>query len=234
MLNAGVNLFLDLRDPEAVVEGIARAVEEGHLEEATLDVALARVERLRNRLRARFGENVFTDPSEAFSPNLVGSEEHQSVARRIARNAVKVLEGTVPDLHTGDGLLTVLIDPAAADEGAGASFENALAEHFPEAAFQRARGDAASRESIHNAVQDADRLLVAVVVKPAAWHSFGLSDEQRALVQNLIHQKPTVLAALGDPRGLDGFTGAEAQLCTYSDVPASRVALIEFLASSTA
>ena len=232
MLNAGVDLLLDLRDPEAVVEGVARAVEEGRLEEATLDRSLARAERLRKRLRARFGENVFADPPTAFSSDVVGAEEHQAVARRIARDAVKVVEGTVPNLHTGEGLLALLVDPATADATAEASFENALAEHFPDAEFQRVGGDPASAEAIHNAVQDAERLLVAVVVKPAAWRSFGLSDEQRAFVQDLVHQNPTVLAALGDPRGLDGFEGAEAQLCTYSDVPASRMALIEFLASS--
>ena len=229
MLDAGVDLFLDLRNPEAVVEGVARAVEEGRLEEATLDMSLARAERLRKRLRARFGENLFTDPSLAFSPDVVGTEKHQAVARRIAQDAIKVLEGAVPELGTGEGLLALLIDPAATDGGTEASFENALAEHFPEAAFQRVEDEATSSEDIRSAVQTAERLLVAVVVKPSAWRRFGLSDEQRAFVQDLIHQKPAVLAALGSPRGLNGFTGAEAQLCTYSDVPASRVALIEFL-----
>ena len=233
MLNAGVDLFLDLRDPEAVVEGVARAVGEGLLDEATVDRSLARAERLRKRLRARFGENVFVDPSLAFSPDVVSSEEHQAVARRIARSAVKIVEGTVPEIDTGVGLLAVLIEPATTDAAAEASFENALAEHFPDAVFQRIEGDLASAGTIRKAVQTAERLLVAIVVKPAAWHSFGLSDEQRAFVQDLIHQKPAVLAALGSPRGLDGFAGAEAQLCTYSDVPASRWALMEFLASAT-
>ena len=233
MLNAGVDLFLDLRDPEAVVEGVARAVGEGLLDEATVDRSLARAERLRKRLRARFGENVFVDPSLAFSSDVVGSEEHQAVARRIARSAVKIVEGTVPEIDTGVGLLAVLIEPATTDAAAEASFENALAEHFPDAEFRRVGVDAASSEVIRSAVQTAERLLVAVVAKPAAWHSFGLSDEQRAFVQDLIHQKPTVLAALGDPCALDGFAGAEAQLCTYSDVPASRWALMEFLASAT-
>ena len=232
MLNAGVDLLLDLRNPEALVEGVARAVEEGRLEEATLDRSLVRAERLRKRLRARFGENVFADPSLAFSPDVVGSEEHQAVARRIARDAIKVLEGTVPDIHTGEGLLALLIDPATTDTTIETSFENALAEHFPEAACRRVGGDAAPSDDVRSAIQTAERLLVAFVVKPAAWHRFGLSDEQRAFVQDLIDQKPTTLAALGDPRALNGFEGAEAQLCTYSDVPASRVALIEFLASS--
>ncbi len=233
MINAGVDLLLDLRDPEAAIEGVARAVEKGILDEAKLDASLARVQRLRQRLRGRFGENVFAAPSETFSLDSVGSVEHRDVAERIARRAIRVVEGTRPDLKRGSGLLALLFDPTTTDSARESSFESALEEHFPDSSFIRIDGSNESNELVRNALGTAERLLIAVVVKPAAWHSFGLSEEQRAFVQQLIRQKPTVLAALGDPLGLDGFSGALSQLCAFSDVPASRRALIEFLSLPT-
>ena len=66
--------------------------------------------------------------------------------------------------------------------------------------------------------------------RPAAWRAFGLAARERRLVDRLIEMRPTVLAALGSPRGLEGHHRAEAEVCLYSDVPASQRALAELLA----
>ena len=70
-----------------------------------------------------------------------------------------------------------------------------------------------------------------MIVKPAAWHAFGLAARERRFVQQLVAMKPTVLAALGSPRGVEGYEGAAARLCLYSDVPAAHDALADALAS---
>jgi hypothetical protein len=44
-------------------------------------------------------------------------------------------------------------------------------------------------------------------------------------------RKGVVLASLGAPYPLDDFPDAAVRICTYSDVPASQQALVEFLAT---
>ena len=72
-------------------------------------------------------------------------------------------------------------------------------------------------------------LLAAFVVKPAAWHRFGLPPRLRDWLQSLVARRPTVIAYLGAPQGLDPLAEAPVQICTYSDVPVSQAALVERL-----
>jgi hypothetical protein len=85
-------------------------------------------------------------------------------------------------------------------------------------------------ESLLARAREAERLVVAVVVRPAAWRAFGLAARERRLVDRLLELRPTTLVALGSPRGLEGHRGAEAEICSYSDVPSSQRAVVELLA----
>jgi hypothetical protein len=72
-------------------------------------------------------------------------------------------------------------------------------------------------------------LLVAIIVRPAAWYAFGLLPEQKAFVQWITGERAVVLASLGVPYALRDFPDAALRICTYSDVPASQQALVDFL-----
>jgi hypothetical protein len=72
-------------------------------------------------------------------------------------------------------------------------------------------------------------ILVAMVVKPAAWHAFGVNEAQDALIRRLTAERPVVLACLGVEEALAPYAAATARLVTHSDVPASQVALAERL-----
>jgi len=227
LVAAGVDLLLDPQDPEALVEGLARAVEEGGLEEERLDEALTRVEAMRTRLRTRFGEGVFRDPSLAYPESVVGAEAHRALADDVARRAVTLLEGDLPHLGQGEGVLVLLVRPHASpldppEQALGA----AVREAFPFAVYREwVATDEEGLPSLHMDLQRAEKVVVALVVKPAAWRAFGLPEAARPLVEEAMRTRPTVLAALGSPRGLDGLEGATARLVTFSDVPASQRAL---------
>ena len=75
-------------------------------------------------------------------------------------------------------------------------------------------------------------VVAAFVVKPAAWHRFGLPPAQQRFLERLAAQQPTVLVSLGSPHGLDAFPEAAARLCTYSDVAPSQRALAAYLAGA--
>ncbi|HLT47359.1 MAG TPA: glycoside hydrolase family 3 N-terminal domain-containing protein [Rubricoccaceae bacterium] len=235
LLEAGVDLLLDLEDPEVVIEGVAQAVEDGRLSERVVDDALARAERLRETLRARFGPGVFRDPALAYPPDVVGHAEHHALAARVARHAVHRVDGRLPDLGDGAGTLVVLVKPAPKPgEPEWLPLRDAVLRRFPRAQYRElepfGEEEDAPFEALLVEAREAERIVVAVIVRPAAWHRFGLAARERRFVQQLLQLKPSVLAALGSPRGLDGYEGADARLCLYSDVPASQDALADVLA----
>ena len=78
--------------------------------------------------------------------------------------------------------------------------------------------------------RSAKQLVLAMIVRPAAWHAFGLRSEQKEFVQQIIRERgDVVLASLGVPYALQDYPEAATRICTYSDVPVSQQALAEFL-----
>jgi beta-glucosidase-like glycosyl hydrolase len=231
-LRAGVDLLLDPQDPEGMIEGIVTAVERGELEEARMDEALARADRLRDQLVDRFGPEVFTDPSVAVAASEVGGDEHEWIAAQAARRAVTSI-GEPPRLETGKGVLAVLVKPHTShldppEQPFGAALRSAL----PGTTYREVGPDTdeAALAALVEQARGARHVIVALVVKPAAWHDFGLPPAQRAFVEALIAAAPNVVASLGSPRVLDHFPQAGARLCAYSDASVAQQALAGVLA----
>ena len=238
LLQAGVDILLDVPEPESAVEGLVAAVEAGTLSEARLGEACRRAWALKRRLAARFGPDVFTGGPR---PALAQTDEtaHRRLAAEVAYRAITSLAPLSPDvlpLNRADvsesGLLVLLVkpnrsrldppeEPLAAD--VRAMFSKARYEEVgPEAGepvFERLLAQASQVRHV----------VVALVVKPAAWHAFGLRPAQQRFLEALTQQQPVILVALGSPHGLDRFEQAAARLYTYSDVPASQRALVSYL-----
>jgi hypothetical protein len=87
---------------------------------------------------------------------------------------------------------------------------------------------AAAREAALGARQ----LVIAMVVRPAAWHAFGLLAHQAEFVRSLTAARPAVIASLGVPQALDDYPTAAVRICTYSDVSVSQQALAELLSGT--
>ena len=106
-----------------------------------------------------------------------------------------------------------------------------LAEKFPRLDYFELGAEPSDAElaRIAELAANADQLLAAFVVKPAAWHRFGLPPRLRDWLQGLVARRPTVIACLGAPQGLDPLAEAPVQICTFSDVPVSQAALVERL-----
>ena len=235
LLAAGVDLFVDAVDPEALIAGIGAAVEDGRLDEALLDAALARVQRLRGRLTDRFGAGVFRDPSLAYPPTVVGGSEHEALASRVAREAVEVARDPLPeDLGDGAGVVVVAFRrPPLPIEPAEMALRSAVAQHLPAAiyheVFPAPTSSDADIEAVLDAARGARRVVLAPIIRPSAWHAFGLADREQRLADALMALAPTTLLLLGDRRGLPGFDAADSALVAHSDVGASQVALVERL-----
>ena len=232
LLQAGVDVILDPLDPLKVVEGIVQAIEKGQLTEERLEVSVERVQAWRRQLTIRHGPDVFTHPPET----NVGAAEHHKQAFEIARRAVSVLNarpGALPVEPTrANETLFVLLKPFRTrldpdEEPLGA----AVREHLPGARYVQVEPETPA-EDLAVLLSEATgyRHVVAVpIVKPAAWHRFGLPESQSAFIANLCRQQPTIVASLGSPYILDAFGDAAARLCAYSDVSVSQAALVDRL-----
>ena len=236
LVEAGVDLLLDPDDPEAVAQGLVEAVEAGTLSEDRLDEALARVWRLKEDLADRHGvEGAFpTDAGhDAGEHAKVGGAEHQRLARRIARKAVTVLDngtGALP-LSAEQGEKMVFIRLAAGEHTDNVVLAKAVQDAFPQARYYTAGPDVEESELdlLRREAADADTIVLALRVEPAAWHAFGLTPPQQRFAESIVKEHATVVAALGSPHVLDDLPDAAARLCAFSDVPASQEALVAAL-----
>jgi hypothetical protein len=91
------------------------------------------------------------------------------------------------------------------------------------------QADVADYQAAAYVARDAPQLLVAIIVRPAAWYAFGLLPDQKAFVEWITQERAVVLASLGVPHALQDFPDAAVGICTYSDVPVSQQALADFL-----
>ncbi|OZC02149.1 glycoside hydrolase family 3 protein [Rubricoccus marinus] len=235
LLRAGVDLFVDPVDPHAVVDGIVQAIESGTLDERFLDEALARVEVMRQKLVGMHGEGVFTRPPQP----AMRAPENIALAERVARGALRG-DGALPELGDGAGALVVLVKPAPRPyEPPTLPFGQTVEKLLPLAKYVELEPLHEDEDEPFDQLlawaREAEQIVVATVVRPAAWHAFGLAARERRFVQTLLSmEKPTTLAVLGGPRGLAGYEGYTTAIVTGSDVPASQIALAEALAGHTA
>ena len=239
LVAAGVDILLDIPDPVLATDGLVRAVEQGRLSESLIDDAASRVLDLKARMTARFGERVFTDPSAAAARTVVAAPEHRALAEEVAREGVQVMasrDGALPiPRGAGEDVLAVLIKPHRSRfDPPEEPFGDALRALIPGATYRQV-GPETSESAYVDLGELASRakyIVLALVVKPAAWHAFGLRPEQDAFVRDMIERHAPVVLSLGSPYILDAYRKAAATLCCFSDVEVSQRAAAEHLIST--
>lgn len=242
LLLAGVDILLDVADPEATADYLVTAVRSGALDEARIDEACDRVLALKQRMTDRFGKGIFLDPLVAFPLSIIGCDKHRACARSIAQAAVCTITGSIRDVRLSRetirqrGLLVALVRPHTTyNDPTAASLETFIRREFKFVKFVEVTPESkeVDLEKIVEKAPEYGGVVIAVVVKPAAWHRFGLLPAQSRFVEDVIDACPVVLAALGSPIVLEDFPKAALGICTFSDVADSQQALVERLASIT-
>ena len=226
-LNAGVDVLLDIAEPNRVVEYLCACVDDGVLEQQRVDEAFQRVWSLKLKCF-----NQSSDPTTEFPE--IRDNSPTALAARIARGAIEVLSDTphVLPFRKDVPLAAILLKPFQTPiEPPEQPLGAALREQFPDVRYMQLgpRADTSEYETAEYVARRAEQLLVAIVVRPAAWYAFGLLPEQRDFVESITQERSVVLASLGVPYALRDFPDATVRICTYSDVPASQQALVDFL-----
>ncbi len=113
------------------------------------------------------------------------------------------------------------------EEPFGLAFRRA----FPDGEYRQLGPDATREEcdEVLNLAAECPLVVLGLVVKPAAWHAFGLLPEQKRLADEIVANGQAIVASLGSPFVLNDFPGAAARLCAYSDVEVSQQAVVDVL-----
>jgi beta-N-acetylhexosaminidase len=227
VLNAGVDLLLDLAEPVRVVDHLCNCVESGQLAESRVDEALQRVRSLK--------QSVATKPSDTKTTPSFDRAKSGLLAKRMSVGAIELFRDSPPTLplNAEKSLAAILIKPfETAIEPPEQPLAEDLRKRFRNVRYAQLgpKSAAPAYEAAAELAHGAEQLLLAIIVRPAAWHSFGLRPQQKEFVHRLLRQRSgTVLASLGVPSALHEFPEAGTCICTYSDVPVSQQALVEFL-----
>ncbi len=218
-LRARVDLLLDLSDPLAVVDYLCDCVENGQLDEGRVDESLRRVWELK---------------AVRSAPPPPGNAD--DAAKSVARQSIHIVRQNRDSMIPLDAikpLTAILLTPFAAKaDVVEQPLAAALRGGFHETTYIALgpSADASSYTVAEVVAREAKQLLIAIVVRPAAWHAFGLRPEQYQFLQAVLQQRQdVVLVSLGVPSILDDFPEAAVSICAYSDVPASQYAIAEYL-----
>jgi beta-N-acetylhexosaminidase len=232
-LNAGVDLLLDLREPTIVVDYLVECVRNGKLEEVRVGESFSRLMALKQKV---FGRPPAKLPlPKHLPPGTMVELGFAQLATSAAREAIEVFYGGPPalPLDPDQPLTAILLKPFETSiDPPEQPLAAALRERFRHVKYVQLgpQADTAAYEAALELAEGAAQLVLALVARPAAWHSFQLRPEQQALVRQVIRERDDVaLASLGVPYVLQDYPEAAARICTYSDVPVSQQALAEFL-----
>lgn len=240
LLEAGVDILLDIKDVPATVDYLVTAVTSGTLSRDVVDSALERVWGLKVRFAARFGKGAFIDPGLVQPLSVIGCDEHLALAREIATKSIQLAIGEDSDLQLSpakmgqQGPVCFLIRPHTTyNDPTAAPLEKAFLKAFPSGSYHEITPDSEIEEldEFVGVAANHSNVFAAVVVKPAAWHKFGLLAAQQQFVRDLADNYPLYLAALGSPIALADFADVKAGICAYSDVEPSMHALVDYLKS---
>jgi beta-glucosidase-like glycosyl hydrolase len=233
VLNAGVDLLVDLEEPVRSIDYLCECVDSGKLTAERVDEAFGRLWRLKQRM---LGAGM----SAPASSEQVSKKSPAALAKYVATAAIDVIGDNDrpalpfdPDERTVAILLKPFetpIEPPEQPLGA------AVRERFRNSEYVQLgpRADTAAYDSARDLARGAKQIVVAIIVRPAAWYAFGLQPQQKQFVRELLGGRgDVVLACLGVPTALDEFPEAAVRVCTYSDVPVSQQALVEFLCSGS-
>jgi beta-glucosidase-like glycosyl hydrolase len=229
VLNAGVDLLLDVNDPGRIVDFLCESVDCGKLSQQRVDDAFTRMWELKRR--------ALFDLNNALLRHAVPSSiDPMALAQRVAQGAIEIIGNAgrtdVLPLNPDVPLVVVLLKPFQTPiDPLEQPLAAALRQQFPAVKYLQLgpKADVADYQAAVYVARDAQQLLVAMIIRPAAWYAFGLLPEQKEFVEWITKERAVVLASLGVPYALRDFPDAAMRICTYSDVPVSQHALADFL-----
>jgi beta-glucosidase-like glycosyl hydrolase len=228
-LLAGIDLLLDVDQPTLVLDYLEQAVESGRLSRQRIATALARVDSLRAWIAS---QGSWTGSAERAAE--IDTEAIQ-FGRDLAASGIEQRQTGTAAWRCDRPTLAVMLRPFRTPlDPAEQPLANALRERLTDVEYRELGPEATASDydELQRLAAEAQQVVVAAVVKPAAWQTFGLLDHQRRFVEWVSNQHACCAGiALGVPEALDGFDFSAGLWCTFSDVAVCQQAAAERLAT---
>lgn len=222
-LEAGADVLLMPRNVGEAIETVVAAVEAGRLTEARIDASVRRILTAKARVGLHRGRLVDLEAVD----RVVGTREHQEVARTIAERSITLARDTreLLPLEPGRRVLSVTYAEAR-DPVAGRAFHAALAR--ANLRVTRARVDErttpAEFEELRTRADSADVIVVSAFVSPReSAGTIGTEGGFGEWVEALAAAgRAVIVVSFGSPYLLDSFPSVPAYLLAWSGVEASQ------------
>lgn len=230
--NAGNDLILFPPDEEIAINAIHSAVERKEIKEDRINESVRKL--LSAKRWLQIDKNKFSNLSDI--PKTVGSKKHFTLAETIAEKSITLIKNDkkiIPiDKSNQKNVFWITITEGLGNE-CEEFFQSLLQEKFPDSmrALVHEQTNDDYYESILNAVQKADLILLASFIRVKAYQgTVSLSKKHEAFVQKLLSIKvPTVLISFGNPYLLSLFPMVNAYLCGFGDTKTTQQAMLKAL-----
>lgn len=222
-IKAGVDVLLDVSDVEAVITEIERACQSDEQLAKCIDRALSRAWAMKVK--------AFDDLRTLDAVSIQTAHDHaQEIADRSLTITLDREQIALP-LESPKRMFALIINPNGDSAYTRTDVLRAALESQPSVVGARMLTNASDDEieGVLELAAAADTCLVAILVKPAAWQTFGIPPQHEALVQQITASRPTIIVSLGTQEVLDAFPDASIGITTFSDVAVSQQALLNRL-----
>ncbi len=234
---AGADVLMLPADPRVAIQSLARAVREGVLTEARLDLSVARILAAKARLDLHLRRGV--DPVRARAE--VGRPEDVARAGAIARRSVTVVrnEGAILPLHVEEPLrvLHLVLSSDWSNAAIAGIAELEIARRGVEIATRRLGPEipeAIARELLAAASEHTHVLVSAFVRVTSSKGTVAMDPSHAALLERLASAgAPLVVVSYGNPYLLEQFPEVGAYVCTFGWETSSQRAAVEVLLGET-
>jgi beta-N-acetylhexosaminidase len=244
-VEAGVDILLVLPNEETGIHAIADAVRLGRIPEARVDQSVRKILSVKWSLGLTIGLKISSDSL----CDHVETPEHLALAKQVARRSITVLknDSLLPFSHFGTKkLFNVIVTDVEnyrteinrpnsqwTNEPAGDYFTAQLRRRYQNLVTLRL--DPSSDEiDLHKLWMEGERadVILCTVFSKARSGSgqFGLPPMLINAIDSLsLHNKKTMIVAMGSPYVLSAFPKFDAYVCSYSDAEVTAEATVEAL-----
>lgn len=215
-LEAGADVLVQMpvTHVEAVIDGIAAAVDDGRLPEDRLHASIQRVARARHRLGLHGDARVDLQGL----PSVVGAPAHAAAASDAARRSITVIRDDGGMLPLRGGRLLTILYTADHDPFAGRSFQAALEAAVPGSRTVRldGRSDGERIAEVERLAETASDVVFAALVRVMPGKaSLSVAGPVAAMVRRVEARRSLAIVAFGSPYLVDEFPGASTFLLAW-------------------
>jgi len=229
-IKAGNDIVLTPQDDDAAIDALSAALKRGEISLQRIDESARKV--LTAKAWLGLNRKRYVPLDTAFA--VVGSKEHQRVAREIARRSITLVKNEinlVPLEEAGAKKAAILIVSDDAMPTTGDRFVRQFRQRYPGSFTLRidARSNQEEYDSVYKELEQSEIIVCPIYLRVRSGQgTIGLRSAQLSFLERVMQLgKPTVAVSFGNPYVLTEIKDVGSYLCAYSDVDASVDATVE-------